>query len=431
MTSGKRRSRAFAALSASCALLFLAILAVQRFAGRAIVRAANEGRLSEALERWFQIQGGMPLQRMMDRVDDRFGGVAALIAGVWALVAVVVLARRLRPRALWVPAAVLAWWVAFELVAAPFLVETLYLQHYHIVRDPDHRPEGWGKAWNSDALRGTPEPEEFTDETFNLVFLGDSFTYGYRLEAPQAFPALVGRLVADARPELDVRVANFGWTSSSPLLSLRRLRDIGERYRPDLVVLCVDMTDFHDDIRWRNMLDRRGLYTLYDKLPISVKVLDAVVPDAFARVVAWSVGGSPVPRYFITEAPLEETRRWMQPLADNVAEIDRWCADHGAEFVLVVLPRAYQYSEREAPENWEADRYTVLGPYSAEPFRFFEELAPSAPYPIVPLLDDFRETHVFPTCFRDDSHWNPSGHRVAADAIARALAPAVDRIAGR
>ena len=41
------------------------------------------------------------------------------------------------------------------------------------------------------------------------------------------------------------------------------------------------------------------------------------------------------------------------------------------------------------------------------------------------LLEDFLSTDVFPTCFRDDPHWNPAGHRVAAEAIVEKLGPRI------
>ena len=56
----------------------------------------------------------------------------------------------------------------------------------------------------------------------------------------------------------------------------------------------------------------------------------------------------------------------MEPLARNVDKIHAWCAERGAAFVLVALPRSYQHSAREAPNNWEAREYTVLGPYALE-----------------------------------------------------------------
>jgi hypothetical protein len=93
-----------------------------------------------------------------------------------------------------------------------------------------------------------------------------------------------------------------------------------------------------------------------------------------------------------------------------------------------VLPRSYPFSAREAPRNKGAGEYEVLGPYSLEPFRFFDELRPTKPDPIVSLLEDFRANTEFPTCFEDDAHWTALGHRVAARALARELAPVVDEI---
>ena len=45
------------------------------------------------------------------------------------------------------------------------------------------------------------------------------------------------------------------WVSSSPLLNLRLLRDVGHKYRPDLVVYSLDMTDFRDDLHYEHALE--------------------------------------------------------------------------------------------------------------------------------------------------------------------------------
>ena len=74
----------------------------------------------------------------------------------------------------------------------------------------------------------------------------------------------------------------------------------------------------------------------------------------------------------------------------------------------------YQHDARESPNARERERYTVMGPYSREPFRFFEELAPEVDYPIFSLLEDFENSGVFPKCFDNDPHWNADGHGVAA-----------------
>jgi hypothetical protein len=103
---------------------------------------------------------------------------------------------------------------------------------------------------NSDGVRFASEAEDLTDDDFVVLFLGDSFTYGTLLEYEESYPYRFEALARE-RPGLgNVRAVNCGWLSSSPLLNLRLLRDVGHKYRPDLVVYSLDMTDFHDDLHY-------------------------------------------------------------------------------------------------------------------------------------------------------------------------------------
>jgi lysophospholipase L1-like esterase len=346
----------------------------------------------------------------------------AVVLGAAAFVALLGLALLCRRRQVAVPALMLVWWLGVESFAAPHWVMQLGLVEYFFIQDVDHWPEGAGPSWNRHFLRGAEEPEEYTEDSFNTLFLGDSFTYGMKVKAGEAFPAVVGRRLARQFPEADIKVANFGWTSSSPLLSHRRLVEIGDDYAPDLIVLCLDMTDPADDIRYENMLAKRGIYRLYEWLPLTIRLAASVAPGAYGRLVAWSVG-APVGRFFFTEAPLDDTRAHLEPITENIGRIAEWAAARDARFLLAVLPRSFQHSERECPDNWEADEYETLGQYSLEIFRYFDELQGSVDYPIFSLLPTFEKTEEFPLCFDDDPHWTPLGHRVAATALVKVLAP--------
>jgi hypothetical protein len=361
----------------------------------------------------------------------RFEGFLTIDCAIYVLGSASYLVLCAPKRRRFLPLVILAWWLAVELVGAPHLVSTLSLWHYGIMQDVDHRPLYEDAEHNSDSLRATPESSEFHPDGMNILFLGDSFTMGAGVEGREAFPALTGQALRESHPSLDIQVANCGWISSSPLLSYRLLAKIGDKYKPKIVVMCVDMTDFDDDIKYQHMLDRDGLYAWYDRIPITLHYFRILAPETYAKLVSWSVGGAPEKRFFITEAPLGETRRWFEPLVSNVRKIREWCRVRGADFVLVVLPRAYQFSARECPNNWEKDEYTLLGPYSLEPFRYFDELRGSTDFPIVSLLPEFQSAQEFPLCFDADPHWNAAGHRVAARGIARELEPIVARRAGR
>lgn len=314
-------------------------------------------------------------------------------------------------------------YVGIEHFAAPYMIRAFAMTTYLAVQDPDHRPQNRiaKQGWNSDSLRCPHEPGQFKAQDTNVLFLGDSFTFGMKLEPHQCFPQLVENQLRGRFSDKKIRVSNFGWTSSSPLLSWRRLIDIGEKYAPDLVVMCIDMTDIRDDIRWRAMLDLDGMYWLIDKLPLTMRALEITAPSAYEALFRVLNPELPDQRYFVSEAPLEETRPFFTEITKNLDRIKAWCDDHGAHFAVIVLPRTYQYSDRESPLNWEADEYTVLGPYSLEPFRYFDELREVVDYPIHSLLETFQLNEVFPTSFEDDPHWTAAGARVAASAITSIL----------
>lgn len=291
----------------------------------------------------------------------------------------------------------------------------------YFVDDVDHRLPADTAENNGDGIRSDREARAFTDSTFNVIFLGDSFVYGMGVEPGEALPARLEGLADGAVPS--VQVANFGWVSSSPLLSYRLLADIGAGYEPDLVLLGLDMTDFGDDLKYQRFLDRRGIYRLVPLLPTTLIVghwlTQSIRP---LHGLHDRVFGFPAEPFFATNHPLAETREDLGATRSNLERIDRHCrAELGAPFVLLLLPRCFQYSDQECPRSWEAGEYTPLGSHVHEPFRHFEEIAVELPFPVYSLLEDFQQADAFPTCFDDDPHWLPVGHEIAAQGAYRHL----------
>lgn len=301
-----------------------------------------------------------------------------------------------------------------------------------IVGNPDHRmtQEQYDDV-NKDGIRSALSPEEFREEDFNIIVLGDSFVYGMLLGRQDTIPYRLEEL-AHVAGHQNVRVINFGWISSSPYLSLRLLRDIGKQYKPDMVIEVVDMTDVWDDTFYRRAVERSGFFTVAHWMPATSLLLgklgrEIIRQDGYSQAL-WGV---PWQRYFAMERPLDQTRLYLDALVMNLDETDAYVKNTlHATFSVFVMPRSVQYSARETLDD-HSDEYTRLGPYSLEPFRYFAEIAPHKPYPVVSLLDDFRATTVFPLTFEHDPHHTSAGNRESARFIWQHLQqldqlPAVD-----
>ncbi len=295
---------------------------------------------------------------------------------------------------------------------------------------------------NSDGIRFRGEAEDLEEDQFVILFLGDSFTYGFHLDYEETYPVQCQRYLARAGCRNLVAV-NMGWTSSSPLLSLRLLKEIGYKYKPDLVIYNLDMTDFSDDLRYEAAL-RRGGDLEVDPWSVVHKLLAMWAPalavnlgrldetgihfrtPRSARIEVGLRRSGPSfagEKYFVTNHPLEQTQLDIeQGVVKNLAEMYRFCRDvlH-VPMALVIYPRAFQVSLKESPENDERGLYEPLGPYVLEPFRYFHRHRDDLPYPVFSLLDDFRNAEQFPLFFEDDPHWNAAGARLAAEAVSRRL----------
>ena len=290
-------------------------------------------------------------------------------------------------------------------------------------RDVDHRLPSNTDETNADGIRCQKDAEDFQPGDLNIIVLGDSFVYSLYVPRQLAVPQQFEALAAARHPDIPINVANFGWISSSPYLSLRLLKDIGAKYHPDVIFLCIDMTDFHDDLVYSSILERpKIIYTALHRLP----GLTLLLKDNLERFIHYEfidslyehLFGVPYDRYFLMHRPLEHTTIYTHRIIESINNTYTYATDTlHAKFILTIFPRSFQYRRSDDPQKQEAGAYEVMGPYVYEPFKLFEQLQPDVPYPIYSLLQHFLDTDVFPTCFPDDPHWNADGCRVAAEGL--------------
>jgi hypothetical protein len=407
---------------------------------------------------WLLLQWGKRTGRGRGAVEilERWRGadlwLAAILIGavilktpslvVYSLLAVGMIWGVLRLLVAWIvhsPGSLAATAVFVGLLALilPRLFETAITARLARLHDltVDHRPRPGGEI-NADRIRFSGTASDLADEDFVVFFLGDSFTYGETLAYDEAYPYVFERIVSGFECTAPVRSVNGGWVSSSPLLALRLLREIGRDYRPDLVVYGLDMTDFHDDLLYEQRLREGGDLeidageALVQGLVRAVPGLASYVPrlqeirSLFrARDGDGKGRGASLPedRFFATAQPLEESEADIERgvIRNLDALHDLSTETLGAQMALVVYPRAYQYSLEESPRSWESHRYEAMGPWVREPFRYFREKGGRLPYPVLDTLSAFESADEFPLFREDDPHWNPAGARLMAETVAR------------
>ena len=119
---------------------------------------------------------------------------------------------------------------------------------------------------NSDNIRSQIEASEIKAEDTNIIFLGDSFVYGFLLSHHAAIPYQFEEIAQPQFPHQKINGINFGWISSSPLLSNNLLKKIGKKYKPDVVILDLDLGDFYDDLRYDAITNKKSIFSGSDYL---------------------------------------------------------------------------------------------------------------------------------------------------------------------
>lgn len=97
---------------------------------------------------------------------------------------------------------------------------------------------------NSHATRGQDFADEKPADTFRILFLGDSITFGWGVEDEEAYPAVVEKYLNQVLKKdkfVSVEIINAGFTdSNAPDTFYLYYKEIGAKFNPDLVVV-----DFH------------------------------------------------------------------------------------------------------------------------------------------------------------------------------------------
>lgn len=273
---------------------------------------------------------------------------------------------------------------------------------------------------NSKGLRGAEIPYEKSGETYRILYLGDSITFGFGIEKDkETYPYRVeAHLESDVG--IEVETINAGVGGYSPWQELIYLKREGLRYSPDLVVLGFYLNDVTEKFSLPQFGGTRGSYQL-----------NHAYSSVIDRWLAWSGGWAALKRVsahltlgknlqkgasdleslhverLLTEPDAPFIRKAWDITLGNMEKIIKTCRDNRIELLLVVFPDTIQV---EAPDLGE------------EPQEILAEFAEVHSLPCLDLLPELRSAveagETLENLYRDSNHPTAAG----ADWVAREAA---------
>lgn len=323
-----------------------------------------------------------------------------------------------------------------------------------------HQPSfvGWRKTAeftvqeriNSKGLRERELPYEKPPRTGRVLMLGDSFVEAVQVEAGQTVSSRLEGLLNEGGARAEVingGVGGFG-TAQAWLF----FRDEGYRYSPDLVLLVVylgndvrnNSSRLDNDVRLRTepyfALESDGSLR---QLDLSAKRAPREgAGDQLKRVLRasalFNVFETGVLEKLDGDEDVEEgyswsknervfqaryTRDWEEAWEITealLAQVKREVEGRGGRLVLVAAPSDLQVR----PADWERilrENSLPAKDFDLEkPNRLLAEIAGRQMLPLIDLLPEFRRAEAASAgglFFRQNRHWTPEGHQVAAAVI--------------
>jgi len=294
---------------------------------------------------------------------------------------------------------------------------------------------------NSAGMRDREHSKEKPDGTFRILVLGDSFMEALQVRAEASLPQLLEKELTQqaGRPVEVINAGVSGWGTDD---ALRYLTEYGLEYDPDLVLVAATLhNDISDNLReyWHSAADGELVDQHREPIPwttYKALQLKAFLAVRFQLVQLWrqvrhgremdAVGqdlNSHVVQLFREPAPSRIDFGWE--LTDLLFQRMKEVTDgQAAQLVVVLLPLEYQISDAIFADFVRTSGVSVDEMDQDRPQRMMEAIGRKTGIQMIDLRPAFRQW----TAESDaglyvigDGHWNEAGHRLATDAVARAL----------
>ncbi|MBI3449108.1 MAG: SGNH/GDSL hydrolase family protein [Acidobacteria bacterium] len=275
---------------------------------------------------------------------------------------------------------------------------------------PNFRGEGHGPGWkvtlatNSLGLRDREYAAEDTAD--HVVVVGDSYTFGFGVEAEETFPKVAEEELR-ATPLAGMEVVNAGVSGYGPFEEAAFLRRVVPKFRPRAVVQA-----FFEGNDVRNAIE----YPLRFKMG----------PEGYLHREGWDPFATPL-SYLATYAAMKgrnvgeklATRRGIELSHQAILDARRYAEQSGARYLLLLLPDVR--SER-AGRSWALRAYDAALGSGGDINAGMESFARDHGVDVLNLSALFDSAPDAPPLrFSWDGHFTRDGHRLAGRELARRL----------
>lgn len=281
------------------------------------------------------------------------------------------------------------------------------------------------------------------DGVTTVLFIGDSFTFGWGVAEEQRYSEVLARLAAESRPGTRLRIVNAGHWMYTFDQQLVLMKEMIERYKPAVVVQGFYWMHVRTMFNHRLVRAADGsLQAVEDpKIMVNDRGFLKFRSDWLERPPLGSQLVAFVARAILNRDLNEKaahTVDYMRPgatqgeglwkLTDEiVAETIRTLRAAGIAYLPFLIPTSVEVTSG----NWAHLNWTAATPPTGVdvnlPAARFGAMFEKNGAAIVPLAAAMRERAGMPLYFPQDGHWTAEGHAVAAEI----LLPHLDRTLGQ
>ncbi len=203
---------------------------------------------------------------------------------------------------------------------------------------------------NSQGLRGQEINIGKQRNSFRIIILGDSFTFGSRVNDAETFPFQLETLLRK-RSEIGekIEVINAGHGAYSTREEYEYFMERGIHLRPDMLIIAWfpnDITELSRAVSWRSLLKRHYEFEPFKSYIRSLAIFNALRINVSYAFIKFKIG-SYVPKerinIFSAEDTAVEQKLWDSCFA-YILKLKQLCDDEKIEFLLVALPDFKQFS---------------------------------------------------------------------------------------